>query len=114
MNPTISPSQPSPLLLKKAETVITPEISLQYGTGLPAQDGVFMKNGTKKEWNPSPNILSFSTSFSPSLSLLHTTSAALSWTGRHILLLPDCSDALAHSLCHRVNRVGSALCLDCL
>lgn len=65
-----------------------------------------MKNGTKKKWNPSPIIFfSFSTSFSLYLPL--TTSAALSWTSRHILLPPDCSDALTHSLSHGVNRAGS-------
>lgn len=65
-----------------------------------------MKNGTKKKWNPSP-IIFFSFSTSISLYLPLTTSAALSWTSRHILLPPDCSDALTHSLSHGVNRAGS-------
>ncbi|KAL1266654.1 hypothetical protein QQF64_002329 [Cirrhinus molitorella] len=81
--------------------------TVQDGTGLPAHNGVFMKNGTKKEWNPSPNIHSFSTSLLLSL-----------FSSPPLLLCPGPADtfyysltaamhSLTHSLSHRVNRVGS-------
>ncbi len=57
---------------KKAETVITPAISLQYGTGqdrAPCTQWGFHEKWNKERVEPFPNILSFSTFFSLSLSL---------------------------------------------
>lgn len=80
--------------------------TVQARTGLPAHNGVFMKNGTKKEWNPSPNILSFSTSFSSPPRLLCPGPADTFYYS---------PTAAMHSLTLSVTRwTGSALCLDCL